>query len=59
MLNSVDLSPEANYTDRATATCRRNLVPTFVDPSRPLISVFWTGGVNFSFKYLLIYSHKG
>jgi hypothetical protein len=27
--NSVALSPQANYTDRATATCRRNLVPTF------------------------------
>jgi hypothetical protein len=25
------LSPQANYTDWATATCRRNLVPTFVD----------------------------
>jgi hypothetical protein len=25
------LSPRANYTDLATATCRRNLVPTFVD----------------------------
>jgi hypothetical protein len=29
--NSVALSPRANYTDCATATCRRNLVPTFVD----------------------------
>jgi hypothetical protein len=28
---SVALSPRANYTDWATATCRRNLVPTFVD----------------------------
>jgi hypothetical protein len=28
---SVALSPLANYTDWATATCRRNLVPTFVD----------------------------
>jgi hypothetical protein len=25
------LSPRANYTDWATATCRRNLVSTFVD----------------------------
>jgi hypothetical protein len=25
------LSPRANYTDWATATCRRNLVPTFLD----------------------------
>jgi hypothetical protein len=29
--NSVALSPQANYTDWAIATCRRNLVPTFVD----------------------------
>jgi hypothetical protein len=29
--NSVALSPRANYTDRATATCQRNLVQTFVD----------------------------
>jgi hypothetical protein len=29
--NSVALSPQANYTDWATATCRRNLVQTFVD----------------------------
>jgi hypothetical protein len=28
---SVALSPQANYTDWATATCSRNLVPTFVD----------------------------
>jgi hypothetical protein len=28
--NSVALSPRANYTDWSTATCRRNLVPTFV-----------------------------
>jgi hypothetical protein len=28
--NSVALSPRANYTDWATAICRRNLVPTFV-----------------------------
>jgi hypothetical protein len=29
--NSVALSPQANYTDWATATYRRNLVSTFVD----------------------------
>jgi hypothetical protein len=29
--NSVALSPQANYTDWATATCRRNLAPTFAD----------------------------
>jgi hypothetical protein len=28
---SVALSPRANYTVWATATCRRNLLPTFVD----------------------------
>jgi hypothetical protein len=29
--NSVALSPQANYTDWSTATCRWNLVSTFVD----------------------------
>jgi hypothetical protein len=29
--NSVVLSPRANYTEWATATCRRNLMPTSVD----------------------------
>jgi hypothetical protein len=29
--NSVALSPRTNYTDWVTATCRRNVVPTFVD----------------------------
>jgi hypothetical protein len=29
--NSVALRPRANYTDWSTATCRRNLVSTFVD----------------------------
>jgi hypothetical protein len=29
--NSVALSPRANYTDWATATCQRNLAPTSVD----------------------------
>jgi hypothetical protein len=29
--NSVALSPRANHTDWTTATCRRNLVSTFVD----------------------------
>jgi hypothetical protein len=33
--NSVALSPHANYTDWAAATCRRNLVPTFVDRGVP------------------------
>jgi hypothetical protein len=30
-INSVALSPQANYIDWETATCWRNLVPTFVD----------------------------
>jgi hypothetical protein len=29
--NSVAFSPQANYIDWATVTCRGNLVPTFVD----------------------------
>jgi hypothetical protein len=29
--NPLALSPQANYTDWATTTCRRNLVPTFAD----------------------------
>jgi hypothetical protein len=29
--SSMAFSPQANYTDRVTATCRRNLVSTFVD----------------------------
>jgi hypothetical protein len=29
--NSIALGPQENYTDWATATCRRNLLPTFVD----------------------------
>jgi hypothetical protein len=29
--NSVAFRPQANYTDWATSTCQRNLVPTFVD----------------------------
>jgi hypothetical protein len=33
--NSLALSPQANYTDWATATCRRNLVPTLADRGVP------------------------
>jgi hypothetical protein len=29
--NSVACGPQANYTDEATATCWRNLMPTFAD----------------------------
>jgi hypothetical protein len=50
--NSVALSPQANYADWATATCRRNLVPTFVDRG---VSRGQRGGspadVNLSFLY--------
>jgi hypothetical protein len=67
--NSVALRPQANYTDWATATCRRNLVPTSVDRG---VSHGQCGGSHtvinlsilhrsryFSFKLLLIYPHKG
>jgi hypothetical protein len=67
--NSVAFSPQANYTDWETATCRRNVVPTFVDRG---VSRCQHGGsptvVNlsfldwsryFSFKSLLIYRHNG
>jgi hypothetical protein len=66
---SLALSPRAKYTDWATATFRRNLVPTFVDRG---VSCGQRGGspvvVNlsfldrsryFSFKWLLIYPRKG
>jgi hypothetical protein len=59
---------QANYTDLATATGRRILVPTFADRrvphgqwrrnSRPLISIFWTAAAIFSFKKPLNYHHK-
>jgi hypothetical protein len=29
--NAVVFSPQANYTDCSTATCRQNLVPTFAN----------------------------
>jgi hypothetical protein len=55
--NSVDFSPQANYTEWATATCWRNLVPTLwiegssvvsaAVPPRSLISVFQTGAATF------------
>jgi hypothetical protein len=67
--NSAALSPQANYTDWATATCRRSLVPTFVDRgvsrgqrggSPTVVNVsFLDRSRYFSFKYLLIYPHKG
>jgi hypothetical protein len=67
--NSVALSPQANYTDWATSTCRWNLLPTLVDRG---VSRGQCGGTPtvfnlsfldrsryFSFKQPLIYSHKG
>jgi hypothetical protein len=61
------LSPQANYTDRATAACRRSWcqllliegatcsawrIPTAV------ISYFWTGTATFSFNKLLNCTHE-
>jgi hypothetical protein len=67
--NSVSLSLQANYTDWATATCRRNFLSTFVGRA---VSRGQRGGsptvVNVSFldrssyiscKQLFIYPHKG
>jgi hypothetical protein len=62
-------SPQANYTDWATATCRQNLVPTSADkgvscgqrgrsPTVIYLS-FLDQSRYYSFKYLLIYPHKG
>jgi hypothetical protein len=66
---SVALSPQVNYTDWVTATCRRNLVPTFVDRgmsrsqgggSPTVVNLcFLDRSRYFSFNYLLIYPHKG
>jgi hypothetical protein len=36
--NSVAFSPQTNYTERATAICQRNLVPTFVDRGCRVVS---------------------
>jgi hypothetical protein len=51
--NAVAFSLQANYTDRATATCWRNFVPTFADRG---VSRGQRGGspkvVNLSFQML-------
>jgi hypothetical protein len=62
--NSVDLSPLTNYTDWATATCRRNLVPTFVargvsrgqrGGSPTVVNLSFLDHINdFKYKYLKI-----
>jgi hypothetical protein len=64
----VTFSPQANYTDWATATCRRNLVPTFVyrgvsrgqrSGSPMVVNLsFLDRSRYFSFKSLLIYPFK-
>jgi hypothetical protein len=66
---SMSFSLETNYTDRATATCWWNLVPTFVDRgvsrgqhvgSPTVVSLSLLDRSRyFSFKKLLIYPHKG
>jgi hypothetical protein len=65
---SVAFSAQANYTDWATATCWRNLVPTFADRgmsrdqrggSRTVVNLsFLDRNCYFPFKELLIYPHK-
>jgi hypothetical protein len=59
LLNSVTFSPQANYTDRVTASCRRSqcqLLRIEVLRGqrngflRPLISVFKIGAATFPFK---------
>jgi hypothetical protein len=66
--NFVALSPQANYTDWATAICRPNLVPAFVDRgvlrgqrggSPTVVNLsFLDRNRYFSFTYLLIYPHE-
>jgi hypothetical protein len=62
--HSVNFSMQANYTDCATATGRRILVPTFADRGVRVVNAAVHLGVldrsrYFSFKQLLIYPHKG
>jgi hypothetical protein len=66
---SVSLSPQANYTDWATTTCWRNLVPTFVGrgvsrrqcgKSPTVVNLsFLDRSCYFSSTFFLIYPHKG
>jgi hypothetical protein len=66
--NFVSLSPRANYTDWSTATCQRNLVPTFVDRgvsrgqrggSPAVVNLsFLDRSCYFSFEWRLIYPHE-
>jgi hypothetical protein len=46
---SVAFSPQANYTDRATAIGRRNLVPTFADRGYHVVKAAKPPAVNLSF----------
>jgi hypothetical protein len=66
--NSVAFIPQANYTDWATATCWRNLVPTFADRrvsrgqrgSPTVLKLSFLDWIrSISFQWLLIYLHKG
>jgi hypothetical protein len=43
------LSPQANYTDRAIAACRRNLAPTFADRGCRVVRTTNPQGFNFDF----------
>jgi hypothetical protein len=67
--NSLALTLQANYIDWTTTTCRRNLVPTFVDNGvshgqhggSPMVVnlSFLDWSHEFSLKKLLIYPHEG
>jgi hypothetical protein len=66
---SVAFSPQANYTDREAIHLSAKLVPISAGTGvsrgqrngspRSLISCFYTQATTFSFKWLLIYIHKG
>jgi hypothetical protein len=53
--NSVAFSPQANYTDWATATCRRNLVPTLWIEGCRVVSAADPLLVNLQHIYLLLH----
>jgi hypothetical protein len=66
--NSGAFSPQANYTDRATATCWWNLTPTFADRrmshdqcggSPTVVNPIFLGRSRYySFKQIFIYLHE-
>jgi hypothetical protein len=66
-INSVALSLLANYTDWATTTCQRNLVPTFVDRgvscgqhggSPTFVNLSFLDRSKLSYKQILFSSRK-